>query len=122
MGRIRIFLAIALSTLVTATFSQETLLFDNGQFFTENSKLYEGSYTTYHENGKKSAIYSLENGVLNGKAQFFFEDGANQEMGSYKAGEKHGNWVRWSETGMKIGEISYYLGDNQSQIRCLFHK
>ena len=50
----------------------------DGQYVNQDNELYSGEYITYYDSKKKEAIYTLENGLLNGQAQFFHESGMKQ--------------------------------------------
>ena len=55
--------------------AQESLVLENGQYYTANKELVKGDYTIRYENGNKEASYTLENGVLNGQAVFYYNSG-----------------------------------------------
>ena len=109
--RRNIFAALGLSLLLTTTAFSQDLVYNEGQYFTKSDELYKGSYSTFFENGNKEATYTLENGILNGKAEFFFNSGKTQELGFYQNGEKHGEWTRWNNEGVITGKVQYHLGE-----------
>ena len=95
----------------TSVSAQEELVFTNGQLYSIGNEEQKSTHQTYFESGQLKATYNLINGVLNGQAIFYNEEGKEVELGFYKDGEKHGKWVKWNDNHQKIAEAHYYFGD-----------
>lgn len=91
-------------------FSQEIVKKDNLFFNSETGEKYSGTYVSHYENGEKSAVYTLKEGLEHGKAEFYYNSGEIMEQGSFRKGKKDGRWVRWAEDGTKLAEAYYNEG------------
>lgn len=71
----------------------------------------EGPYVTWYDNGQKQyALSYLEQGVLDGGIQGWYQNGQLRLKGLYKQGKKTGSWVEWYENG-KTKSKTHYAND-----------
>lgn len=73
-----------------------------------NNLAEDGEYITYHENGKKDAVFNMKAGVADGQVSFFYPSGIQKETGAFVDGKRHGKWLKWDETGKTIISEAHY--------------
>ncbi|HBF87923.1 MAG TPA: toxin-antitoxin system YwqK family antitoxin [Bacteroidales bacterium] len=79
----------------------------DGLYYDESNKLFSGLYSEKFENDKTKMEINIENGLKNGEAVYFYQDGAKKEIRTYKNGIKHGTWINWNEKGSKTAIANY---------------
>jgi len=65
----------------------------------------------YYDNGKIEAKKSYIDGLLNGKATFWYKTGQKYGEGSYINGKSDGKWTWWNNKGQKFEEWNYKDGE-----------
>ena len=93
-----------------AQLQAQTLALKDGLYYSNNGKLYSGTYNSYGQNGVKLASITLLDGKKNGPATYYYENGNMKEMGIFLNNEKNEQWLHWDEAGNKIAEAFYSLG------------
>ncbi len=61
----------------------------------------QGAAENYYDNGQMESFGQYTNGERTGRWEFFYPDGENKEAGEYLAGKKHGEWTVWITGGFK---------------------
>lgn len=77
---------------------------------TMDSLPYSGSYTTFHANGLKSAIYNFSEGMLNAGVYYFDEQGKLCMTGFFADNKPDGLWQSWSPMGVSLSSARYERG------------
>jgi antitoxin component YwqK of YwqJK toxin-antitoxin module len=80
------------------------------RYCTADSVHYTGSYTTYHANGTRAAIYSFKEGKLNNGVTFYDENGRMCMTGFFADNKPHGLWQSWSAKGIPLSSAKYDHG------------
>jgi hypothetical protein len=86
-----------------------------GLYKSENEALeYQGggkwTWKSYYPDGKLSRSIVLENNLMNGMAQGYYENGNKTFVASYKDGELHGWVMQYSEDGKEVDRAMYENG------------
>jgi hypothetical protein len=68
---------------------------------------YDGTFATFHDNGKISVEQHYVNHVANGADTGWYADGAKSYAGQYRDGKQVGHWVHWHPNGQKRSESNY---------------
>ncbi len=76
-------------------------------FYDAQGNLYTGIHVTYFENGNKSGSLQIVNGLIQGKATYFYENGKTKEIGQFIDGKKEGEWIKYDEKGNIIGKAFF---------------
>ncbi len=74
-----------------------------------------GIWTTYYENGNKKRECTLNNGILEGKAYYYYTNGKKQIDGRYKKDVKHGLWTFFKQSGGVEKQVKYVNGKPEGQ-------
>jgi antitoxin component YwqK of YwqJK toxin-antitoxin module len=61
----------------------------------------------YNDTEKVKEQFTFKNGVLNGEASAWYQNGQIRRKGYYSKGQIHGKWTFWDEQGHKIVEANY---------------
>ena len=78
----------------------------NGKFINSDGTFFSGIYAEY-EDGVMVSQLTVNNGLLNGNAVYYFASGAIRIQGSYRFGQRDGKWVEFNNLG-QLATISYY--------------
>jgi len=70
----------------------------------------DGDWTTYYQNGQRSAVDHFRNGVQDGLHQSWYANGQMAARGYYKNGKREGTWKRWDPDGIRNWEEVYKDG------------
>jgi len=84
---------------------------DNVRRDTEDEER-NGTYSEYHENGKKKVQAQYTDGQLDGRYLAFHENGRKKVETYYRGGVQHGQRTEFSETGTKLGTWTWIQGAN----------
>ena len=109
------FVLFPLIFLLTTTLFAQKISKKEGVYVDEDGKKYSGIYVAYYQNDVKEVVYTIKNGVENGSVEFYYPTSEIMEQGNFKAGLKHGKWVRWSEKGDKLAEAYYVKGKKDGE-------
>lgn len=60
----------------------------------------EGEWTTWYENGQRSAVDHYRDGAQDGLHTSWYANGVKALEGSYRDGKREGVWTRWDPTGL----------------------
>ena len=60
----------------------------------------EGLWTTWYENGQRSAIDHFHSGLQDGLHTSWYANGQKALEGNYRAGKREGVWTRWDPNGL----------------------
>jgi len=106
----KIIFTLIASFILAFGVSAQNIVLKNGLYYSENNTLYTGVYTAFSKAATKESVLEINNGKLNGVATYYYADGSIMETGNFINNEKHGQWLRWAETGAKIAEAFYSTG------------
>ncbi len=67
----------------------------------------DGEWTTWYENGVRSAIDHYRNGLQDGLHISWYANGVKALEGNYRAGKREGVWTRWDPTGITSKQETY---------------
>jgi antitoxin component YwqK of YwqJK toxin-antitoxin module len=101
-------LIIAFIGLLVSNLSAQDIKIENG-LYCKAGVAYTGEASIKDASGAISLINVLD-GNLQGTAHYYYSDGKIKEEGAYVAGLKSGIWIRYNETGLKVGEGQYFNG------------
>jgi hypothetical protein len=71
----------------------------------------EGEWTTWYENGQRSAVDHFHNGEQDGLHVSWYADGQKSIEGNYRAGKREGVWRQWDPSGL-TSKTETYVADN----------
>lgn len=60
----------------------------------------EGEWTTWYENGQRSAVDHYHDGLQNGLHASWYANGAKAIEGGYRDGKREGVWTLWDPSGL----------------------
>lgn len=89
-----------------ANAQQVELKVENGKYFSAEGALFTGTYDKY-EGATKVAQLNINNGMLNGAALYFYNNGKLKEKGQYINGERVGSWTQYNELGNITGVAGF---------------
>ena len=95
-----------LALAVISTAQTADVSYVNGRFVNTDGTFFSGMYTEYSDGIKVSQL-TVNNGLLNGQAFYFFADGTVKLKGNFKFGKKEGQWIEYNNMG-QITTISNY--------------
>jgi len=98
------FLSSAAKKLVSHDWWNSTVVSES---LPEGRLVRQGSYTTWHPNGQKSAEGYFVAGAPDGEFKWWYLNSQMQSKGTYKNGSCLGEWVWYHPNGMKMMEGSY---------------
>jgi len=67
----------------------------------------EGEWTTWYENGQRSAVDHYHNGAQDGLHTSWYFNGVKALEGNYRGGKREGVWTRWDPTGFTSKQEIY---------------
>jgi antitoxin component YwqK of YwqJK toxin-antitoxin module len=67
----------------------------------------EGVWTTWYENGQRSAIDHFRDGLQDGLHISWYANGQKAIEGNYRAGKREGVWTRWDPSGLTRKQQTY---------------
>ena len=67
----------------------------------------DGEWTTWYENGPRSAVDHYRDGLQNGQHTSWYANGVKALEGNYRAGKREGVWTRWDPTGLTNKQETY---------------
>jgi hypothetical protein len=67
----------------------------------------DGEWTTWYENGVRSAIDHYRDGLQDGLHISWYANGVKALEGNYRAGKREGVWTRWDPTGITSKQETY---------------
>ncbi|MFW5887103.1 MAG: toxin-antitoxin system YwqK family antitoxin [Bacteroidota bacterium] len=108
----KILAIIVFTFFIVSSYSQKPKKADNGFYYDENSKLFNGSYKEYIDEDSSSLKRNLhfKDGLLEGISKIYHPNGNIKEVRSYKKGKKHGTWITYSADGSKTAIANYANG------------
>ncbi len=71
-----------------------------------------GEWTTWYENGQRSAVDHFRDGMQNGLHISWYANGVKALEGKYRDGKREGEWTRWDPTGL-MSKHEYYRDDHK---------
>ncbi len=100
----------------------EMLIERDGVYYTKDTnQLYTGPVFTLFPNGEIKKEFSLKNGLREGSFKSYSQGGGLLEMGTYKNGKPHGDWIIYTgynkhtkliyENGILVEELKYKNGE-----------
>ncbi|MDZ4665415.1 MAG: hypothetical protein SGJ15_11095 [Bacteroidota bacterium] len=95
--------------LVVAANAQS--LNEKGLYIDSEGNLFSGAITAMNNNVKSEM--EVKDGVINGKATYFFASGKIMEAGMMTSGMKDGQWTRYNESGI-TSAIGFYSAGKKS--------
>lgn len=102
-------IAICFFFLMTAATAQT--LNEKGLYIDSEGNLFSGVITAMNNNVKSEM--DVKEGVLSGKANFYFASGKLMEAGMMANGLKDGQWTRYSENGI-TSAIGFYAAGKKT--------
>ena len=81
----------------------------DGVYYADSTP-YTGAYTSYFENGNAKILMNLDKGLKNGEVRIYFENGALNEIRSYKNNKMDGTWITYNENEQKVALANYNEG------------
>jgi MORN repeat variant len=72
----------------------------------------DGEWTTWYENGQRSAVDHFRDGVQNGLHISWYANGVKALEGKYRDGKREGKWTRWDPTGL-MSKHEFYRDDRR---------
>jgi MORN repeat variant len=66
-----------------------------------------GEWTTWYENGQRSAVDHYRNGLQDGLHTSWYANGVKALEGNYRNGKREGTWTRWDPTGLTSKQETY---------------
>jgi len=67
----------------------------------------QGEWTTWYENGQRSAADYYRDGLQDGRHTSWYANGQKAIEGDYRAGKREGVWTRWDPSGLVHKEQIY---------------
>jgi hypothetical protein len=67
----------------------------------------EGEWTTWYENGVRSAVDHYRDGVQSGLHTSWYANGVKALEGNYRDGKREGVWTQWDPTGLTSKQETY---------------
>jgi hypothetical protein len=67
----------------------------------------DGEWTTWYENGQRSAVDHYRDGLQNGLHTSWYANGVKALEGNYRDGKREGVWTRWDPTGLTNKQETY---------------
>jgi MORN repeat variant len=67
----------------------------------------DGEWTTWYENGVRSAVDHYRDGVQDGLHTSWYANGVKAIEGNYRKGKREGVWTRWDPTGLTSKQEVY---------------
>ena len=80
---------------------------ENGIYYDDNKKLYNGTYIEFYDNGNKKIEINIVDGYKDGETFLYFQDGTLNEIRAYKKGKMDGTWTTYSNEGKKTAIANY---------------
>ena len=114
-----IVMVIAFSISLQAQYQIDTIYYPNSDAIKKITTKYGDSLKTnisYYESGKLFIIDTFRNGVIDGIARGYYENGNKMFEFSYVNGDSHGKGFWWFESG-KIEEVSICSNDSCVSIK-----
>ncbi len=102
---------ITICFLFLMTAANAQTLNEKGLYIDSENNLFSGVITAMN-NTVKSEM-EVKEGVINGKANYFFASGKLMEAGMMANGLKDGQWTRYTETGL-TSAIGFYSAGKKS--------
>jgi len=90
---------------------QVDLKVENGKYFSAEGALFSGTYGKY-EGVTKVAELNINDGMLNGAALYFHNNGKLKEKGQYTNGERVGSWTQYNEIG-DVTTVASFASDEK---------
>jgi hypothetical protein len=66
-----------------------------------------GEWTTWYENGQRSAVDHYRDGLQDGLHTSWYANGVKALEGNYRNGKREGTWTRWDPTGLTSKQETY---------------
>jgi len=101
-------LLLGIFFLADSVKSQVTLNAE-GAYLNNDGALFSGVLEN-QENGQRSSVCEIKDGLLNGECKYYDATGKLVEKGKFENGKKHGEWLRYNESGMMVGLALYHEG------------
>ena len=60
-----------------------------------------GEWTTWYQNGQRSAIDQFQEGLQDGLHLSWYDNGQPAAQGTYVKGKREGTWKRWDSNGFR---------------------
>nr|WP_299337736.1 nicotinic acid mononucleotide adenyltransferase [Allomuricauda sp.] len=76
--------------------------------FEQVGKIVKGIF--YHDNGQIAQVGCFKDGRLHGEWVMFAEDGTKISIGTYEEGKRTGEWFFWKSDGQMLREVTYENG------------
>lgn len=73
----------------------------------------QGKSTKWYKNEKLKEEMFFVNDTLHGEYKVYYKDGQIRVSGAFHHGLYDGQWVWWSQIGLKVGEAMYDKGDGE---------
>ncbi len=70
----------------------------------------QGEWTTWYDNGQRSAIDHYRDGLQDGRHTSWYANGQKAIEGDYRAGKREGVWTRWDPSGLVHRQEVYQNG------------
>jgi hypothetical protein len=67
----------------------------------------DGEWTTWYENGVRSAVDHYRNGLQEGLHISWYANGVKALEGNYRGGKREGVWTRWDPSGVTSKQETY---------------
>lgn len=108
----KILAIIVLAFFIVSSYSQKPQKAENGFYYDENSKLFDGFYKEYTDADSSSLKRKIhfKKGLLEGISRIYYPNGNVKEIRSYKRGKKHGTWITYYADGTKSAIANYASG------------
>jgi len=101
-------LAITLASILTLSFANAQTQNDKGLYIDNEGDLFSGTITKTQDNIKSE--FNVTEGVITGKANYYYASGNLMETGTFTNGVKDQKWVRFNENGSTSAVAFYNLG------------
>lgn len=101
---------MALAIMFAFNTQAQVALNEKGLYQHTDGTLYTGVIETLNEAGTRKSVLNVKEGMLHGKAIYYFADGRVMENGMFENGLKTGEWTRFSESGITIGLAAFNAG------------
>lgn len=120
---------LAFLLLINIVVFAQNLEIRDGLYY-KKGMLYTGTHIEYFENGNKSLVLNIRDGLEHGSLEYFYPSGIQKEYREYNDGKKTGIWITWNEAGVKIAEAGYkddikdgawYVWDNKGTMLYEMH-
>ena len=80
----------------------------DGLYYDGKGKTFTGTCYEYYADSVIHAAIEVRDGLPDGFARIYFENGKPEEVRSFQKGMKHGKWEKWNRQEIKIAEAGYY--------------